>query len=240
MCLSVKIKKMKRRDAIKVAAVSSLGIISSASYSCISGDDKPATNKPTMKKYTNEYFYDDGVLNPEKALNAYKELMAFYHVPFDEFLSKNIFITDFGLGDFANVGMAGVFWHNSKEFAYFAHEIYLLPGQMIVEHKHVKTDNPAKMETWHVRGGSIFNFGEGETTLENPVTPKSQEGFITVSNVNELKLNGLQTLGDMEAPHFMMAGKEGAVVSEYANYHDGSALRFTNPAVIFADILGNV
>jgi len=231
---------MKRRDAIKVAAIGSLGIVSSASYSCISGENKSELNKTEMKKYTNEYFYDNGVLNPEKALNAYKELMAFYHVPFDEFLEKNIFITDFGLGDFANVGMAGVFWHNSKEFAYFAHEIYLLPGQMIVEHKHLKTDNPAKMETWHVRGGSIFNFGEGETTNNNPKTPESQKDFITVSNVNELKLNGLQTLGKLEAPHFMMAGEQGAVVSEYANFHDGSALRFTNPDVSFTDILGNV
>jgi len=231
---------MKRRDAIKAAAIGTLGIVTSTSYSCSSGENKTEKNTKEMKKYTNEYFYDNGVLNPEKALNAYKELLAFYHVPFDEFLEKNMFISDFGLGDFANVGMAGVFWHNSKEFAYFAHEIFLLPGQMIVEHKHIKTDNPAKMETWHVRGGSIFNFGEGETTPENPITPKSQEEFITVSSVNELKLNGLQTLGDLEAPHFMMAGNNGAVVSEYANYHDGSALRFTNPAVVFADILGNV
>jgi len=231
---------MKRRDAIKAAAIGSLGIVTSASYSCVSGEKKSELNNTEMKKYTNEYFYDDGVLNPEKALNAYKELMAFYHVPFDEFLEKNMFITDFGLGDFANVGMAGVFWHNSKEFAYFAHEIYLLPGQMIAEHKHIKNDNPAKMETWHVRGGSIFNFGEGAETPNNPSTPKSQAEFITVANVNELKLNGLQTLGRLESPHFMMAGDAGAIVSEYANFHDGSALRFTNPAVAFTDILGNV
>ena len=231
---------MKRRDAIKAAAIGTLGIVTSASYSCVSGENKTEKTSKEMKKYTNEYFYEEGVLNPEKALNAYKELMAFYHVPFDDFLSKNMFITDFGLGDFANVGMAGVFWHNSKEFAYFAHEIYLLPGQMIAEHKHIKTDNPAKMETWHVRGGSIFNFGEGATTPNNPTTPESQAKFISVSNVNQLKLNGLQTLGELETPHFMMAGNEGAIVSEYANYHDGSALRFTNPDVVFADILGNV
>ena len=67
-----------------------------------------------------------------------------------------------------------------------------------------------------------------------------QKEFITTSNVNELKLNGLQTLGRLESPHFMMAGEQGAVVSEYANYHDGAALRFTNPDVSFTDILGNV
>jgi len=231
---------MKRRDALKVTAIGSLGLVAGASCSFVSGDKETENKKQGMKKYTNEYFYDNGVLNPEKALNAYKEMLAFYHVPFDAFLEKNMFITDFGLGDFENVGMAGVFWHNSQEFAYFAHEIYLLPGQMIVEHKHVKTDNPAKMETWHVRGGSIFNFGEGETTANNPKTPESQKDFITVSAVNKLGLNGLQTLSRLESPHFMMAGDQGAVVSEYANYHDGSALRFTNPDVSFTDILGNV
>jgi D-lyxose ketol-isomerase len=231
---------MKRRDALKVAAIGSFGLVAGASCSFVSGDKKTESKKAEMKKYTNEYFYDNGVLNPEKALNAYKEMLAFYNVPYDEFLDKNMFISDFGLGDFANAGMAGVFWHNDKEFAYFAHEIFLLPGQMIVEHRHMENENPAKMETWHVRGGSIFNFGEGETTANNPKTPESQKDFITVSNVVELKLNGLQTLGRVEAPHFMMAGDQGAVVSEYANYHDGSALRFTNPDVAFTDILGNV
>jgi len=231
---------MKRRDALKTAALSSLGLVAGASCSAVSEEKKNECNHNEMKKYTNEYFYDNGVLNPEKALNAYKELLAFYHVPFDEFMAKNMFITDFGLGDFANAGMAGVFWHNSQEYAYFAHEIFLLPGQMIVEHQHMLNENPAKMETWHVRGGSIFNFGEGETTANNPKTPDSQKDFITVSNVKELHLNGLQTLGRLEAPHFMMAGDQGAIVSEYANYHDGSALRFTNPNVVFTDILGNL
>ena len=231
---------MKRRDVLKATAIGSIGLVSSASYSFGMGDEKLEFKNKEIKKYTNEYFYDNGVLNPKKALKAYKELMAFYHVPFDDFLEKNMFISDFGLGDFANVGMAGVFWHNSKEFTYFAHEIFLLPGQMIVEHKHVEIDNLAKMETWHVRGGSIYNFGEGVTTPNNPKTPESQKDFITVSNVNKLKVNGLQSLGRVGALHFMMAGEQGAVVSEYANYHDGAALRFTNPNVAFTDILGNL
>ncbi len=231
---------MKRRDVLKTTAISSLGLLSIPSFASDSREEILNLKETKIKKYTNEYFYDDGVLNPKKALDAYKELMEFYQVPFDEFLRNNMFITDFGLGDFANVGMAGVFWHNNKEYTYFAHEIFLLPGQMIVEHKHVEIENLAKMETWHVRGGSIYNFGEGETTINNPKTAESQKDFITVSNVNELKLNGLQTLGRVEAPHFMMAGNQGAVVSEYANYHDGTALRFTNPNVSFKDILGNM
>jgi len=36
-------------------------------------------------------------------------------------------------------------------------------------------------------------------------------------------------LNRLEAPHFMMAGPQGAIVTEYASYHSGDGLRFTNP-----------
>lgn len=230
---------MKRRDALKVAAIGSVGLVAGVSCAGNTGNSEEKKEKE-MNKYTNEYFYDNDKLNPEKALNAYKEMFEFYDYPMDDFLAKNMFISDFGLGDFANCGMAGVFWINDEKFGYFAHEIYLLPGQMIVEHSHMKTENSAKMESWHVRHGSIYNFGEGETTPNNPKTPESQKDFITVSSVNELKLNGIQTLNREEAPHFMMAGNQGAIVSEYANFHDGAGLKFTNPNVQFTDVLGNI
>jgi D-lyxose ketol-isomerase len=35
----------------------------------------------------------------------------------------------------------------------------------------------------------------------------------------------------------LFAGPEGAIVTEYANYHDGNGLRFTNPNVEFTDVL---
>jgi hypothetical protein len=31
-----------------------------------------------------------------------------------------------------------------------------------------------------------------------------------------------------ETFHFLMAGPEGAIVDEWASYHDGAGLRFTN------------
>jgi len=236
---------MKRREALKMAALGSVGVVAaSATSCCATGTEKENTCENTCtkmtKKYTNADYYVDGKLSPEKALQAYKEMLAHYNYPVDEFLLKNMFITDFGLGDFENVGMAGVFWYNDAKHAYFAHEIFLLPGQMIVEHRHVATEHPAKMESWHVRQGSIYTFGEGDATPNNPKTPESQKDFITVNNVVELKLNGINTLNRAEAPHFMLAGDQGAIVSEYANYHDGNGLRFTNPNVSFTDVLGNV
>jgi hypothetical protein len=40
-------------------------------------------------------------------------------------------------------------------------------------------------------------------------------------------------LNRVGAKHFMIAGPQGAIVSEYATFHDGDGLRFTNPNVKF-------
>ena len=78
-----------------------------------------------------------------------------------------MWILDFGLGDFAQVGMAGIFWLNRQDYNYFGHEIYLLPGQMIPEHCHLATaKGAAKMESWQPRRGMIYTFGEGDPTPE--------------------------------------------------------------------------
>jgi hypothetical protein len=120
---------------------------------------------------------------------------------------------------------------------YFAHEIYLLPGQMIVEHRHRKVpEGPAKMETWHVRYGMVYTFGEGEPTVDLPCKlPESQlrRTGITVRHCTPLQEGEITSLNRLEAPHFMIAGPEGAIVSEYASPHYGSALEFTNKTVVF-------
>ena len=102
------------------------------------------------KKYTNADFYKDGKFQQDVAMEAMKDMFAFYGVPFTELMAKDMWVTDFGLGDFENVGMGGIFWVNDPEYGYFAHAIYLLPGQMIPEHAHVKTKFPAKHESWMV------------------------------------------------------------------------------------------
>ncbi|MCG8476448.1 MAG: hypothetical protein MI784_13350 [Cytophagales bacterium] len=232
---------MKRRTALKSTLLGATGLAMGVSCSSKKGkkvETKLAqTTKRTMKKYTNDDFYVNGKLSAEKTLKAYQEMMDFYHYPMDKFLRDNLFISDFGQGDFVNAGMAGVFWHNSAEFGYFAHEIYLLPGQMIIEHKHLKTKYPAKMETWHVRNGSIYCFGEGEKTEGNPEIPKSQIPHVQVNNVLKVNQGEMNTLNRQEAPHFMMAGDQGAIVSEYANYHDNDGLVFSNPDAFFNNVL---
>ena len=192
-----------------------------------------------MKKYTNEDFYVDGKLSAEKTLAAYKEMFEYYNYPVDQWLLDHMFITDFGLGDFVNVGMAGVFWINDPEGGYFGHEIFLLPGQMIAEHRHMKTEFPPKMESWHVRHGVAYNFGEEGMDESGPELPASQDGSITVTRYVKTERGNIASLNRAEASHFMMGGPEGCIVTEYANYHDGQGLRFTNPKVAFTDVLGN-
>jgi D-lyxose ketol-isomerase len=95
----------------------------------------------------------------------------------------------------------------------------------------VKTpDAVAKMESWHCRYGKIWCFGEGEETKPCPVKlPESQEPCRTSKHCQLVLPGEVYSLNRPEAFHFMIAGPEGAIVSEYATYHDGAGLRFSNP-----------
>jgi len=193
-----------------------------------------------MPRYNNARFYNaDGSFNEAAAKAAYAELFRFHNYTLADVVNDERFwVAEFGLGDFANVGMGGIFWYNDKENGYFGHEIYLLPFQMIPEHAHVPAeDKPAKHEYWQVRNGSIFNFGEGGSKDDPlPVAlPKSQldADAITAFKCEELKAvtglgKGEAVLNQLESFHFMMGGAEGAIVTEYASYHSGEGLRFQN------------
>ncbi len=37
-----------------------------------------------------------------------KEMFVHYNIPFTGFMAENMWVTDFGLGDFENVGMGGM------------------------------------------------------------------------------------------------------------------------------------
>ena len=185
----------------------------------------------------NEDFYQDGKFDAVKAKEAYFAMMTRlgYAIP-ARLRTADMWVTDFGLGDFAHVGMAGIFWYNDKETNVFGHEIFLLPGQMIVEHAHVQAGEVApKREAWLVRNGWICTFGEGETNAESaPVQlPESQAKFITVKHWNKVSPGEVDHLQRATAKHFMVAGSEGTVVTEFGTFHDNDGLRFTNPGVKF-------
>lgn len=189
-------------------------------------------NKETMKyskKFTNADFYKDGKFQQDVAMEAMKDMFKFYNVPFTELMAKDMWVTDFGLGDFENVGMGGIFWVNDPEYKYFAHAIYLLPGQMIPEHAHVATPGfPAKHESWMVEHGWVYNFSEVGDETPNAPAISSTHGPIKSKNFVVQNVGDVLRLKELGTFHFMMAGPEGAIVDEWACYHDNAGLRFTN------------
>jgi hypothetical protein len=203
----------------------------------VAAAEKAAPKGKSFVKLKNSAFYKpDGTFDAAKAKQAYYDLMKKFHYPiYDRLKTDDFWAIDFGLKDFVNVGMGGIFWVNKKDDGYFGHEIFLLPGQMIVEHAHMAAgDVKPKMESWQVRHGSIYNFGEGDPTAPLPVAlPESQHGFITSKHCELIKLGGMAALNRAEAKHFMMGGPEGTIVTEYATFHDNAGLRFTNPGVKF-------
>ncbi len=192
--------------------------------------------KKFVSKYTNADFYKDGVFQEEVAKQAFIEMFEFYDYPITDYLKENWWFIDFGLGDFEHCGMGGVFWVNDPDYGYFAHDIYLLPNQMLPEHKHVPTNFPVKMESWMVRNGWAYNFSEvGEETpgWEN-IVPESQKSCLVskhyvkqnVGDIIHLRNAGEQTW------HFLVGGDQGAIVHEWARYHDGTGNRYTNTKAV--------
>ena len=214
-------------DMSRRAVLGSLVAGAAGSAMLGAGESKAAA----PKKLRNEDFYTNGQFNAEAAKKAYYEMMERFNYPIYERLKTADFWTlDFGLGKFTEVGMAGIFWVNNKQDNYFGHEIYLLPGQMIPEHKHVKTaDAGPKMEAWQPRYGYIYIYGEGAPTpgVEARI-PESHKQCAVARTEKKLLPGEVGMLAGAEQWHWMIA-PEGAIVTEYATYHDGNGLRFSHP-----------
>jgi D-lyxose ketol-isomerase len=194
--------------------------------------EEPTCCAGELKTYTSADFYDaDGEFLMDKAREAYYDMFRRFHYPISETLKKEMWILEFGLGDFSRVGMAGIFWLNRQDYNYFGHEIFLLPGQMIPEHCHLETAKGApKMESWQPRRGMIYTFGEGDATpelLEH--IPPSQRDLVKSRRCTPLGIDEIGHLNRLTAWHFMVAGPEGALVTEYGTFHDMDGLRFSNP-----------
>lgn len=191
-----------------------------------------AAGAAEVKTYTNADFYDaSGTFLVDKAKEAYFDMFRRFGYPISPNLAKNMWTLDFGLGDFARVGMAGIFWLNRQDYKYFGHEIYLLPNQMIPEHSHHPTaKGAAKMESWQPRRGMIYTFGEGPATPDLlDKIPPSQLAVVKSQHCKPLQIDEVGDLNRLTAWHFMVAGPEGALVTEYGTFHDMDGLRFSNP-----------
>ncbi len=186
----------------------------------------------------NASFYDaQGKFKPETAKEAYLRFLEAAPYPIPERLRKEIWVSDFGLGHFTEVGLAGMFWVNNQKDNYTSLDFFLLPGQMIPEHWHVPlpADNvPVKMESWHVRWGSTYTYGEGEPADKLAVKiPECEQKYVTVRHEKALKLGDVAGLTRPQQRHWQQAGPEGAIVTETSTFHSGAAVRFTDPRIKF-------
>lgn len=225
------------RKGFRQMALLSLIIVATTACSSSCRKNNNSDNNKTekamtySKKYTNADFYKNGEFQQEVAMQAFKDMFEFYGVPFTEFMGKEMWVNDFGLGDFEHVGMGGIFWVNDAEHNYFAHAIYLLPGQMIPEHAHVRTEYAPKFESWMVTKGWAYNFAEiGSETPNAPAIPATH-GPAKSKNFAVQQVGDIIHLKQEESFHFLMAGPEGAIVDEWASYHDDAGLRFTNASI---------
>jgi D-lyxose ketol-isomerase len=186
----------------------------------------------------NADFYDaQGKFKPEVAKEAYLRFLEAAQYPISQRLRKEMWMSDYGLGHFTEVGSGGVFWINNQKDNYASLEIFLLPGQMIPEHWHVPLPAekvPVKMESWHVRWGSTYTYGEGEPTEKLAVKiPECQQKFVTVRHEKALQLGEATGLTRPEQKHWQQAGPEGAIVTETSTFHSGAAVRFNDPRIKF-------
>jgi hypothetical protein len=225
--LAVRVNRRSLLAAAAVAAGTALGQRTGPAA-------EPGEAPTAAQTYRSADFYDaQGKFLVDKAREAYYDMFRRFHYPISDTLRKDMWILDFGLGDFARIGMAGIFWVNRQEHGYFGHEIFLLPGQMIPEHCHLATDKgAAKMESWQPRRGMVYTFGEGPATPDLlDKIPPSQRDLVKSRHGQALGIDEIAHLNRLTAWHFMVAGSEGALVTEYGTFHDMAGLRFSNPKI---------
>ncbi len=226
-------KDMTRRDVLAGFGAGVAASVPILHLGCAQ-EGMSAAGGRALPKWKNEEFYKDGKLDAEATKEAYYKLMAYHDFPILPLLKTDEFWTlDFALGKFTEVGMGGIFYLNSKRDNYLLHDIWLLPGQMIPEHTHMKwQDVAAKMEGWLVRHGMayIYSFGKGTAEDEKRIPPTHRK--IALARKAKKTLPGeVAHLEVAEQQHWMLAGPEGAIVTEVGTYHSMEALGFTHPDI---------
>lgn len=143
---------------------------------------------------------------------------------------QNIESTDFGLANFAQVGLFVHTYINTARCC--AKELILLPEQTCPEHRHPPFgDYAGKEETFCCRYGSVSLFVEGEPTAQ-PSTDSPELGklFYTAWQEHVLHRGDLYTL-QPNTRHWFKAHAEGAVVSEFSTHSNDNSDIFTDPAI---------
>jgi D-lyxose ketol-isomerase len=133
----------------------------------------------------------------------------------EEFNSMEI--TDFGLGDFLNIGLGLIIYVNTKRVC--AKEIALLSYQICPQHMHPDiNDQPGKEETFRCRWGEVYLYIPGpKTEIIKGKIPKSYYDKFNVFHEVILKPGDQYTIAP-RTWHWFQAGPDGAVISEFSTH----------------------
>ena len=234
-------KKISRRTMVGTL---SLGLASTALVGPVAA--QTTSQRPNQRQrpqrtvpvFNNADFYGtDGKFDVEKAKDAIFDLCRYHRYPVFPGMREKLFVTDYNLGKFTEVGLACVFFVNNVagESSYMMLEIFLLPNQMLAEHWHEKPENnplcAQKNEGWQIRWGRSFVVGEGESNLPpEVVVPKAHwDGKVTVHHCVVADPGDFVPLTRIGSRHWQLAGSEGVILTEVANAHDGMAVRHSDP-----------
>lgn len=223
-------QKTTRRSLLKLAgATAGLAAIGGAAA-------EGAESCCKVPCFKNDDFHDtDGKFDLEKGKDAVMAMLKYHGYPIFDGLREDLWVSDYGLGRFAEVGLAAYIFMNQQEACYLQLDIYLLPNQMLPEHYHLETPiAKPKMEGWLCRHGRSYVYGEGEKTEKmHAKIPSYQKKGVTVFHETIIDPGQCAHLNRPTARHWQFAGPEGAILTEVGTFHDGDGVRHTDPNIVF-------
>ncbi len=232
-------KQTMNRRSLLTAAGSAAGLAAVSASARGAAKEAPAgcgatgaTGSKVSIKFKNSEFYGkDGKFIEDKGKEAYITVMKYHGYPVYKEMKENLWVSDYGIGQFTKVGLGARMWVNNEKDRYMQMDIYLLPGQMLPEHWHLKTEkNPAKREGWLIRYGLSHVVGEGKPNLSKEVVvPKCHmKGKVTTEHEVICGPGDFTPLNRVGARHWQFAGPEGVILTEVANVHDNSGVRHSD------------
>lgn len=219
---------MKRRTLLKKTALAAASPLALGMFHA---------RRASAASFRNKDVYTDGQFDVEKGKDAIMALCERlgYHV-FPE-LRDGLWVSDYGTGQFSKLGLAAYQFANQHEGgAFMLMELFLMPGQMLPEHWHLEGDHGiTKNEGWVIRWGKSYIGGVGENNMADfpqIKIPKCHcNGTTSTHHVVEAKPGSFTPLAKVGTRHWQFAGPEGAILSEVANLHTGTAVRHSDKAV---------
>lgn len=140
-------------------------------------------------------------------------------------------VADFGLNDLEHYGIEVIIYESNER--YCAKELIMFPRQICPEHRHppIPKRDAGKQETFRCRWGEVYLHMQGKPTPRpKAIVPKGDEKYFTIWREIVLKPGDQFTLPP-DNLHWLQAGDEGAVVSEFSSMNTDEDDIWTNPKI---------